>query len=46
MKFYVMSIYHIKLVNKLKKSLGFDAIHVNEILNKSETKDSDICKFA
>jgi len=34
-----------KIVNKLK-SLGFDAIHVNEILNKSETKDSDICKFA
>jgi predicted nuclease of predicted toxin-antitoxin system len=27
-------------------SLGFDSIHVNEILDKSETKDSDICKFA
>jgi len=34
-----------KLVAYLK-SLGFDAIHVNEILNKSETKDSEICKYA
>ncbi|WP_375578566.1 DUF5615 family PIN-like protein [Marivirga tractuosa] len=34
-----------KIVNTLK-SIGFDAIHVNEILNKSETKDSDICEFA
>ena len=34
-----------KLVSTLK-SLGFGAIHVNEILNKSETKDSDICKYA
>jgi predicted nuclease of predicted toxin-antitoxin system len=28
------------------KSLGFEAVHVNEILDKSETKDSDICKYA
>lgn len=34
-----------KIVNTLK-SLGFDAIHVNDILNKSETKNSDICKYA
>lgn len=34
-----------KLTNHLK-SLGFETIHVNEILDKSETKDSDICKFA
>jgi len=27
-------------------SLGFDSIHVNEILDKSETKDSDLCKYA
>jgi len=27
-------------------SLGFDTIHVNEILDKSETKDSDLCRFA
>lgn len=27
-------------------SLGFDSIHVNEILDKSETKDSDLCRFA
>jgi predicted nuclease of predicted toxin-antitoxin system len=34
-----------KLVAHLK-FLGFDTIHVNEILNKSETKDSDICKYS
>lgn len=34
-----------KIVHTLT-SLGFEAIHVNEILNKSETKDSDICRFA
>lgn len=34
-----------KLVAHLK-SLGFETIHVNEILDKSETKDSDICRFA
>ncbi|HET8859561.1 DUF5615 family PIN-like protein [Marivirga sp.] len=34
-----------KIVNTLT-SLGFEAIHVNEVLNKSETKDSDICRFA
>ncbi len=28
------------------RSLGFETIHVNEILNKSETKDSDICMYA
>ncbi len=27
-------------------SLGFELIHVNEILDKSETKDSDLCKYA
>ena len=27
-------------------SLGFDAIHVSDILNKSETKDSAICEYA
>jgi predicted nuclease of predicted toxin-antitoxin system len=26
--------------------MGFESIHVNDILNKSNTKDSDICKFA
>lgn len=34
-----------KLVNHLK-SLGFETIHVNQILDKSETKDSDICQYA
>jgi predicted nuclease of predicted toxin-antitoxin system len=27
-------------------SLGYKTIHVNEILNKWKTKDSDICKYA
>lgn len=27
-------------------SLGFESHHVNEILNKSETKDAEICKYA
>jgi predicted nuclease of predicted toxin-antitoxin system len=27
-------------------SLGIEAIHVNQILDKSETKDADICRFA
>ena len=34
---------------KLTKHLiskGFESIHVNEILDKSETKDSDLCRFA
>jgi len=34
-----------KIANHLK-SFGFEAVHVNEILNKSETKDSEICKYA
>lgn len=34
-----------KIVAHLK-SLGFESIHVNEILDKSETKDSDICKYS
>jgi predicted nuclease of predicted toxin-antitoxin system len=34
-----------KLAKHLK-SIGFDTIHINEILNKSETKDSDICQYA
>jgi predicted nuclease of predicted toxin-antitoxin system len=33
-----------KIVAHLK-SLGFESIHVNEILNKSETKDSEISKL-
>jgi predicted nuclease of predicted toxin-antitoxin system len=28
------------------KSLGFETIHVNEILDKSRTRDADICKYA
>ncbi len=28
------------------KTLGFEAVHVNEILNGSETKDSEICAYA
>lgn len=34
---------------KLKKHLnvlGFEAIHVNQILDHSETKDSDLCRYA
>ena len=27
-------------------TLGFEAIHINDILNKSKTKDSDICLYA
>ncbi len=34
-----------KLVNKLH-SLGHEAIHVNDILDKWNTKDADICKYA
>jgi predicted nuclease of predicted toxin-antitoxin system len=34
-----------KIVAHLK-SLGFEAIHVNNILDRSESKDSDICKYA
>jgi len=34
-----------KLLNHLK-NLGFEAIHVNQILDKSETKDADICRYA
>ena len=34
-----------KIVAHLK-SLGCESIHVNGILNKSETKDSDICRFS
>lgn len=26
-------------------SLGFESVHVNEILDKSETKDSDLSKY-
>ena len=28
------------------ESLGYEAIHINEILEKSNTKDSDICSYA
>lgn len=34
---------------QLKKHLlflGFESKHVNEILDKSETKDSELCKYA
>lgn len=34
-----------KIVSHLT-SHGFNTIHVNEILEKSATKDSDICKYA
>ncbi len=34
-----------QIVNYLK-SLGFDTIHVNEILNGCFTKDNEICKYA
>lgn len=34
-----------KLVNYIK-SIGFEAIHVNQILQKSNTKDKDICIYA
>lgn len=34
-----------KLVNKLH-FLGHEAIHVNDILDKWNTKDKDICKYA
>lgn len=27
-------------------SLGFEAIHINEILDGSKTKDQEICKYA
>ena len=28
------------------RSLGFETVHVNDILQKSQTKDSEICKYA
>nr|NQU93147.1 DUF5615 family PIN-like protein [Bacteroidota bacterium] len=34
-----------KLVAHLKAH-GFDSIHVNDILNKSASKDSEICQYA
>jgi predicted nuclease of predicted toxin-antitoxin system len=34
-----------KVVNLLL-SLGFECIHVNNILNKWHTKDNDICSYA
>ena len=34
-----------KITNHLK-SLGFETIHVNEILDKWYTKDKEICKYA
>jgi len=34
-----------KLV-RFRHSSGFEAIHVNDILNKSETKDAEICRYA
>jgi len=33
-------------LNRHLISLGFESTHVNEILSKSETKDSDLCKYA
>lgn len=34
-----------KIVNYFKSS-GFEAVHVNEILDKWNTKDQDICAYA
>ncbi len=34
-----------KLVHHLKNQ-GFEAVHINQILEQSETKDSDICRYA
>jgi predicted nuclease of predicted toxin-antitoxin system len=34
-----------KVVNHLI-SLGYEAIHINEVLNKWYTKDNEICRFA
>jgi predicted nuclease of predicted toxin-antitoxin system len=34
-----------KIVNFLS-DLGFESIHTNNILNGSETKDTDICSYA
>jgi predicted nuclease of predicted toxin-antitoxin system len=34
-----------KVVNHLI-SLGYEAIHINEVLNKWYTKDNEICSFA
>ncbi len=45
MKFLCDVHISLKLIRHLK-SFGFEAVHVNHILDKSETKDSDICKYA
>jgi len=45
MKFLCDVHISLKLVTLLK-SFGFEAIHVTQILDKSETKDSDICRYA
>ncbi|MDQ6609658.1 MAG: DUF5615 family PIN-like protein [Bacteroidota bacterium] len=39
----------VQIAYKIKtffRSQGFEALHVNDILNKSETSDSEICNFA
>ena len=28
------------------ESLGYDSLHVNDILNKQNTKDNEICRYA
>ncbi|TVR78884.1 MAG: hypothetical protein EA412_07830 [Chitinophagaceae bacterium] len=33
-------------LTKFLISKGFESLHVNEILGKSETKDSELCNFA
>lgn len=34
-----------KLANHLT-AMGFETVYVNDILDKSETRDSDICRYA
>lgn len=45
MKFLCDVHISLKLVNHLK-SLGLEAVHVNEILDKWNTTDNKICEFA
>jgi predicted nuclease of predicted toxin-antitoxin system len=45
MKFLCDVHISLKLVKHLQ-FFGFEAVHINQILEKSETKDSDICKYA
>lgn len=45
MKFLLDVHISYKLANAIKE-LGHEAIHINTILDKWHTKDSDICKYA